>query len=311
MEIYPDVSSLANASEEQLLKIWQGLGYYARARNLKNGAQVVMEHYGGRLPEEREELLKIPGIGPYVSAAIASMAFQKKEASLDGNLYRVLSRVSLWEKDINQVHSKRALGLVAQEMMPQERPGDFNQALMDLGAAVCLANRVPLCEKCPIIRHCKAHSQGKTDCIPVKTKKKPRKILYKTVFLIQFENQVILVKRPDKGLLAGLWEFPNVEGHLSKKGAMKFLKEGGILTESTEETCPDEILEEITFSKHIFSHQEWHMIGYQVTSSEQHPFTGKEPYLNWQWVKVEALVHSYSIPSAFRDYMEIVEGKNI
>ncbi len=295
MEAFPDVFALALGEEEQLLKLWQGLGYYARARNLKKGAEMVVKNYHGKIPENREELMKIPGIGPYISSAIASMAFQKPVASLDGNLYRVLARIYLWEEEINSVHSKRALAQLAENLLCQDKPGDFNQAMMDLGATICIPNGAPMCGRCPVNEHCKAYSEGKTDSIPVKTTKKPRKILNKTVFLVRYLNYVVLRKRPNSGLLAGLWEFPNVDGNLSWEQAQKFLRIGGIISGD---------FHEIGDSKHVFTHLEWKMKGYEIVINDRIPFTGIEPYNHWQWVELEVLHQEYSIPSAFRDYVK-------
>lgn len=297
METFPDIFVLALGEEEQLLKLWQGLGYYTRARNLKKGAEIVVKNYQGKMPEDREELMKIPGVGPYVSSAIASMAFQKPVVSMDGNLYRVLARLYLWEEEINGVHSKRALTQLAENLLHRERPGDFNQAMMDLGATICIPNGAPLCGQCPVSVHCQAYREEKTDSIPVKTGKKPRKVLDITVFLVRYENYVVLRKRPNPGLLAGLWEFPNVDGQLSWDQAQSFLKRGGILWED---------FREIGGSKHVFTHLEWRMKGYEIVINDRISFPGTEPYNHWQWVELEMLHQAYSIPSAFRDYMKLL-----
>ncbi len=297
MAAFPDVFALAQGEEEQLLKLWQGLGYYTRARNLKKGAEMVVKNYQGKLPEDKELLMKIPGVGPYVSSAIASMAFQKPVASMDGNLYRVLARLYLWEEEINGVRSKRALTQLAENLLHRERPGDFNQAMMDLGATFCIPNGDPLCNRCPVRQHCKAYSEEKTDSIPVKTGKKPRKVLDKTVFLVRYQNYVVLRKRPDKGLLAGLWELPNVDGHLSWEQAQSFLQGGGIMWGDFHERGA---------SKHVFSHLEWRMKGYEMVLNNRMLFSGTEPYVHWQWVTLEALHQQHSIPSAFRDYIKLL-----
>lgn len=297
MKAFPDVFDLALGEEDQLLKLWQGLGYYARARNLKKGAEMVVKNYQGKIPEDRDELMKIPGIGPYMSSAIASMAFQKPVASLDGNLYRVLARIFLWEEEIKGVHSRRVLADLAENLLCRERPGDFNQAMMDLGATICIPNGAPLCGQCPVSVHCQAYREEKTDSIPVKTVKKPRKILDKTVFLVRYPNHVVLRKRPNQGLLASLWEFPNVDGHLSWKQAQHFLKLGGIMSLD---------FHEIGDSKHIFSHIEWRMKGYEIVLNDRILITDAFPYSQWQWVEVDMLHQEYSIPSAFRDYMKLL-----
>ena len=209
MEALPTVSDLAQVDEDQLLKLWQGLGYYNRARNLQKAARQVMEQFGGQFPSSYADLLSLAGVGDYTAGAIASIAFGLPEPAVDGNVLRVVTRVTGDPSDISQAATKKAVRAALAEVMPLDAPGDFNQALMELGALVCLPNGAPDCAHCPARGFCAAHLEGKTDVIPVKGAKKPRKMEERTVYLLFHGGQVALRRRPAKGLLAGLWEFPN------------------------------------------------------------------------------------------------------
>ncbi len=251
----PDIQALAEVSEERLLKLWEGLGYYSRARNLKKAAQLVMRDYDGRLPDSKEELLKLPGIGPYTAGAIASIAYGKVAAAVDGNVLRVMMRLRGSFEDITKDRVKKELAETIEAVMPKEEPGKFTQALMELGATVCVPNGKPLCEQCPVMHLCRAFKNGTELQIPVKPEKKARKIEERTVLVLETAEGIILHKRPGRGLLAGLWEFPNMEGRLSAMAVEEMLAAQGFRVEG---------LEPLGEAKHIFSHIEWHMTGYYV-----------------------------------------------
>ena len=255
----PDIKSLAECEEDKLLKLWEGLGYYNRARNLQKAARQIVDEYGGQMPEKQEELVKLAGIGGYTSGAIASIAFGQKVPAVDGNVLRILSRLSLDEEDILKDATKRRVERQLLEVMPKNRPGDFNQALMELGATVCIPNGKPKCEECPWEKICMAHKEGREEEFPKKEPKKKRVIEKKTILIIQDENKSALHKRPSKGLLAGLYEFPNLEGHQTEKRVLAYLKEIGL-----------EVLriQKMDSSKHIFSHKEWHMTAYHIRVDE-------------------------------------------
>lgn len=254
IESLPDVKALAEAEEEKLLKLWEGLGYYNRVRNMQKAARIVMEEYGGELPADYEALKKLPGIGSYTAGAIASIAFGIPEPSVDGNVLRVLKRVAASFDDITKEKVKRELEDDVRRIMPEERPGDFNQSLMELGATVCLPNGKPLCNQCPVMHLCKAFHQGVELKIPVKPPKPGRKLEERTVFVIkqgcESALEFVLHKRPDAGLLSGMWELPNMEGHL-KEPEVQSIFPGAEITR-----LPD--------GKHIFSHIEWRMWCYEV-----------------------------------------------
>ncbi len=292
----PDIKALAEAEEEKLLKLWEGLGYYNRVRNMQKAARIVMEEYGGELPADYEALKQLPGIGSYTAGAIASIAFGIAEPSVDGNVLRVLKRIAASFDDITKEKVKKELEEDVRCMMPKDRPGDFNQSLMELGAVVCLPNGKPLCEQCPVMHLCKAFHQGIELKIPVKPPKKERKIEDRTVFVMKQElNQkleIVLHKRPEKGLLSGMWELPNEEGHFS--------------VEEVQKRFPNAEIKRLPDGKHIFSHVEWQLWCYEIKLAE----AGLLPAQIEQELKafsLQEIKEQISLPSAFdccKKYME-------
>lgn len=207
MERFPDVVTLANATEEEVLRYWEGLGYYARARNLWRAAQKLQQEYQGQLPQDRAALRQLPGIGDYTAAAIASIAFGRDEATLDGNIRRVLARLIASQTPLRTPQSDRELLQFARTHLPSGQAGEFNQAMMDLGATIC-APRQPRCEICPLSAHCQAFQLGLQNEIPLT---KPKKVLphYVVTAAVIIQNgQFLLAQRPQRGLLGGMWEFP-------------------------------------------------------------------------------------------------------
>ena len=209
MKELPTIHDLAIVPEEKLLKLWEGLGYYSRARNLKKAAIQIEQEYGGKIPTRYTELLKLSGIGEYTAGAIASISYKEKIPAVDGNVLRVVSRVLASKEDVLLPETKRKITKKLLEIMPDE-PGDFNEGLMELGEKICLPNTVPLCEKCPIQEFCMANKENLTNEIPVRVKKQKRKIENKTVFILKYKNEIAIRKREKTGILANLYEFPNV-----------------------------------------------------------------------------------------------------
>lgn len=289
MKALPDVQSLAQAKEEELLKLWEGLGYYNRVRNLGKAARMVMEEYGGRMPEDYEALLKLPGIGSYTAGAISSIAYGRAVPAVDGNVLRVLSRLRKDERDIAAAQVRKEIETELREVMPQ-RPGDFNQALMELGAMVCVPNGVPHCEECPWEKLCSAHLEGCELSYPNKSAKKERVIEEKTVLILRDKELAALRKRPAKGLLAGMYEFPCLPGRLSREQVIDYLKKQG-LSILRIESLPD--------SRHIFTHREWHMTGYAVRVDELAERKGDDGLI---FVDQRAAKETYPIPSAYNAY---------
>lgn len=198
------------------MKLWEGLGYYSRARNLKKAAAVIVEEYGGKIPPDAETLMKLPGIGSYTAGAIASIAYGKAVPAVDGNVLRVLSRVLRSREDILKASTKKWLETELAATMPEDAASHFNQGLIEIGAIVCVPNGQPRCGECPLASLCLARKEGLTGEIPVKTPPKKRRIEERTVCLIEYGGTVALNRRKDSGLLASLYELPNTEGYLEK-----------------------------------------------------------------------------------------------
>ncbi len=293
----PNIAALANVEDEKLMKLWEGLGYYSRARNLKKAAIVCVEQYHGELPRTYEALLKLPGIGSYTAGAIASIAYEQEVPAVDGNVLRVISRLLAWEEDITKQSVKRKMEAALLELMKRVHPNPrtFTAALMELGALVCIPNGAPCCMECPWKSICLARIQKKVERIPVKKKKIVRKIEERTVFLIQDGDLTAIKKRPSTGLLAGLYELPNIEGFYSEQ-EVKRIWEEKLKLPLTVERLKD--------GKHIFSHIEWHMQAYRVIIPkilEQNKLL-REQEGEFFFVTQEELNTNYALPNAFKTW---------
>ncbi len=294
----PHVKALAEVPEDQLLKLWEGLGYYNRARNLKKAAQIVVEEYGGILPSSYEELLKLPGIGSYTAGAVASIAYGIPVPAVDGNVLRVLSRVLESYDDILKQSTKRQMELMLAETMPRDQASAFNQGLIEIGAIVCVPNGAPKCSGCPLQSVCLTSRKGLWDTIPVKARSKPRRIEEKTILLFEVGDRIAIQKRPDTGLLASLYEFPSAEGHLTPEEVswevMRLLGEESAASREME-------IQPAGTAKHIFSHVEWHMTGYRIKLK-----AGSCPFL---LAERQELRDRYPIPNAFLAYTKQILGE--
>ena len=290
LERFPDIASLASADEESVLKLWEGLGYYSRARNLHKAASEIVSRFGGEFPSSKEDLLSLPGIGEYSASAILSIAFQKKEVAVDGNLLRVYSRLEASSVPIQDPKAKKACH---DYFLPHlgERPGDINQALMDLGELICLPNGSPHCEACPLQGICKAHAMHQETSFPVVGKKTEKTIIPLTVFLLRLDEKIILSKRPPKGLLASLYELPNVEGHLSIEEAKERLEGLGFQVESIQKSKDH---------KHVFTHRIWEMRAYSVRV-----LTIPKGYFV---AELRELSSKFPLPSAFSRFLPDLVG---
>lgn len=282
LETFPCVEALADASEDLLMKHWEGLGYYSRARNLQKAAKLIVE--AGGFPSDYEGWLKLPGIGKYTAGAICSIAFGLPTPAVDGNVLRVLSRVLGSTEDIANEKTKEQFSNALSTVYPPQT-SDFTQSLMELGATVCLPNGEPRCEHCPLVGLCYAANNDMIDEIPVKTPKKGRKIEEKTVLILRANNKIAIRKRPEKGLLAKMWEFPNLEGALSEEELVAQPWLG--------EPCAVKL---IGRAEHIFTHIEWKMVGYELRLKDEMP--------QFHWVSIAELLEEIAIPSAFRFYLK-------
>ena len=286
----PSVAALAECDEERLLKLWEGLGYYNRVRNMQAAAKQVMEEYGGKIPSEYKELLKLKGIGHYTAGAIASIAYGRPVAAVDGNVLRVISRAAGDDRDIMKQQVRVNMEAELEKIIPKGRAGAFNQALMELGATVCLPNGKPKCSECPWQKLCIAHRESLVELLPVKSKPAKRRIEERTVLLVRDGERILIRKRPEKGLLAGMYEFPNELGYMDTKSVISYVKEQGLMPLRVEEICD---------AKHIFSHVEWRMKGYLIR-------VGPVPEVQEEllFAEIPDFGENYPMPSAFAAYMK-------
>lgn len=316
----PDVRSLAECPEDRYLKLWEGLGYYNRVRNLNAAAQQIMDEYSGVIPDSYEELLKLKGIGAYTAGAITSIAYNKPVPAVDGNVLRVISRVCADDSDIMKQSVRSHMQECLQQLMEIQQglliPRKFNQALMELGAMVCVPNGAPHCEECPWNAFCEARLQERIDELPVRKKKAARRIEERTVFILRDGEKVALHKRPGKGLLAGLYELPNCEQKLNQQEALQYIEDLGYR--------PIRIVP-LAEAKHIFSHVEWHMKGYAVLIEEPGREFPEEDSAKRDerrkcrqkanellFVEAPDARERYAVPSAFSAYWNaIIESSNM
>ena len=270
LEKFPTAEALARADEEEVLKAWEGLGYYSRARNLHKAAKLIAEN---GFPQEFAGVRALPGVGDYTAGAICSIAYNQPCPAVDGNVLRVLTRLFADDRNIDEPSARTFFSEALKEVYPPQA-GDFCQALMELGAIVCVPNGAPLCDACPWREICRAHLEGREETFPVRMEKKARKIVPLTVCVLEREGKFALHKRGEKGLLAGLWEFPNFEGTSPAFG---------------------EILRKKS-AKHIFTHVEWHMTGYLIRAAEF--------FEQFTWAMAEEIKASFALPSAFKAFFE-------
>lgn len=286
----PDVATLAQVPDERLLKLWEGLGYYSRARNLKAAAEQIVERHGGALPADYAALLALPGIGSYTAGAVASIAFGIPVPAVDGNVLRVIARFTADPTDIASPAYKKLLEQTLGRLIPADDPGGFNQALMELGATICLPGGAPLCALCPLGGLCKAEQLQLTGELPFKSAKRARRIEEKTVLLLCTGDRIAIRRRPTRGLLAGLWELPQLPGRLDFAQTVQALRE--------LELSPVRV-EPVGESRHIFTHLEWHMTGYRVTLEQPSPLPD-----GLIWADASALQTQYPLPSALAFYLQ-------
>lgn len=270
---FPTAEALAAASEEEVLKAWEGLGYYSRARNLHKAAKTIAEK---GFPNTWEGVRALAGVGDYTAGAICSIAYDLPCPAVDGNVLRILTRLFADGSNVDEPKTRAAFSERLKKVYPKEA-GDFCQALMELGAIVCVPNGKPLCGQCPWEKICRAHLAGEEERYPVKSEKRARKIVHAEVLVLRREGKYALEKRTDKGLLAGLWQFPFFEGTSPELGKVVAQKR----------------------AKHVFTHVEWHMTGKLVQADEFYP--------QYEWVNAEEIAQKYALPSAFKAFAEWVK----
>ena len=328
----PDVRALARADEDTLMKLWEGLGYYSRARHLQSAARLICSDHGGEIPAHFDGLLALPGIGRYTAGAVASIAFGERRPAVDGNVLRVIMRLLACPADILKESTKRAVEEALITRLPEDA-GNFNQALMELGALICLPRGAARCPSCPLERLCLAKEANLQAELPQKTPPKRRRTEKLTIFLLAKNGKIALEKRPAQGLLAGLWGFPAMEGHLKKKEAEEALQAIGLIPAK---------LHALPTAQHIFSHITWQMVGWRVelaeplseggasvptsapASSESTTPNAQPKHLLLQeaaspydiqkkkplllWATAQEIADTYSVPAAYRSYFPYIRS---
>lgn len=285
----PSVAALAQCDDDKLHKLWEGLGYYSRVRNLKKAAQIIQERHGGVFPKTLPQLLALPGIGEYTAGAIGSIAFNLPTPAVDGNVLRVCARLTNNPSPVDQPETKRYFRTALANIYPKNA-GDFTQALMELGATLCGPNWKPRCQECPCAPLCLACQAGTAEALPVKSPKKEKRQEDRTVFIFSCDGCYALHKRPAKGLLAGLWEFPNVAGRLELPQALAAAEEMGVR--------PQNLLRQVE-RKHIFTHIQWNLRGFYLE-------TAQKPEC-FRWLTEAEIQSQTALPTAFRQFWEEID----
>ena len=286
----PDVAALASAPEALLLKLWEGLGYYSRVRNMQRAARTVMTEHGGVFPRDFDTVLALCGIGDYTAGAICSFAFDLPYPAVDGNVLRVAARLLAFGEDIRKPAAKKELTAAVAAAQPSDAPAAFNQAIMELGATVCVPNGAPHCHACPLAASCAAHAKGQETDFPYKSKPAPRRAEQRTVLILREGDRVALRKRPDTGLLAGLFEPICIEGALDVHAVRALCAAKGV---EPLRIAP------LGAAKHIFSHIEWHMVGFEVILPDDASDKCPDGVF---FAPREEIDRRFAIPSAFRAY---------
>ena len=286
MEALPDLCSLSECPEEQLLKLWEGLGYYSRARNLQKAARIIMTEHGGKFPETCAQLVKLPGIGEYTAGAIASICFNEKVTAVDGNVLRVIARLTGDRRNVLLPETKKSVAKQLAAVLP-EQAGAFNEALMELGELVCLPGGAPLCGQCPLRELCVACRDGLTEELPVRVRQMNRRREELTVLLIEDEQgRIAIEKREEPGLLSGMYQLPVNECYLSDNEIFWLVKEWGL--------GPVDV-GFIKKAKHAFTHIDWFMQGWRVRITQ--------PNDMFIWVSPRELADRYPLPTAFKPFL--------
>lgn len=282
----PTIQDLAQCDDEKLHKLWEGLGYYSRVRNLKKTAGEIMTRYGGVFPRDYKAVLGLPGIGEYTAGAVCSISFNQPTPAVDGNVLRVCARLTDDHDSIDLPETKKKVRAALEAIYP-DCAGTFTQALMELGATLCGPNWKPQCSQCPCRSICRSCQTGTAEQLPVRSPKREKRQEDRTVFILSCNGRYGLHKRENKGLLAGLWEFPNVSGKLPLPEAMKAVEEMGI--------TPRGITRQVE-RKHIFTHIQWNLRGYYLEAAD---CTG-----GLAWFTGEEIEEKAALPTAFRQFWE-------
>ena len=280
----PDIPALAEVDENRLLKLWEGLGYYSRARNLKKAALQLTERCGGELPASAEELRKLPGIGDYTAGAIASIAFGLPEPAVDGNVLRVISRLLADGRDVLETSVRRETAALLRGSYPSgEKAALVTEGLMELGETVCVPNAAGRCDICPLRALCRARAEGAAERYPVRSAPRPRRVEERTVLLLRCGGKAAIRRREGKGLLAGLWELPALDGFHDADELRKLYPDALSITSCGE-------------ARHLFTHVEWRMRGFEIELPRELP--------DLVWEDAETIREAYSVPTALKYFLK-------
>lgn len=287
LKAFPTLASLAQAHEEKLMKLWEGLGYYSRARNLQKAARIIAADFGGIFPGRYDELLRLPGVGSYTAGAIASICFSLPCPAVDGNVMRIIARIMGISVPVDTPRMKADIAAALEGIYPKENPGVFTQSLMELGATVCLPNGMPKCAVCPVKELCFAYQNRAVTHYPIKSAKKEKRVEKRTVLALICGSRIAVRRRASTGLLADLWELPNTEGTLSAQEALdlaaQWRAEPVSVLRSADRT-------------HVFTHIKWEMTCYYIECRAEPP--------SFVWAEREELSQVYALPSAFRLFLK-------
>ena len=290
---FPTIEDLANCPLDRLLKLWEGLGYYNRAKNLQKAAKIIISDYNGIFPSSYSDIIKLPGIGEYTASAISSVCFSLKEATVDGNVLRVYMRLHNCYDNVDDLKVKKRVRNELMEIMPEDA-GSFNEAMMELGETVCIPNGIPKCEICPIKDYCHAYSQKSFLSLPVKLPKKEKLKENYTVLLFIYKDLIAISKRDKQGLLSGMWQFPNISGNLSRNDIKEWLDK--------QEFMYSDVIPSISY-QHIFTHKIWNISSYIIFLKSNCP-----PY-EFSWVTFDELENDYAMPTVFKRLQTEIEIK--
>ena len=293
MKEIPTIFELAKIEDEKLLKLWEGLGYYNRARNLKKAANIIVSNYDGKFPTTYLDLLELPGIGEYTASAISSICFGEKKATVDGNVLRVYMRYYNDTSNISEIKTRALVKTNLEKILPDD-VGNFNEGIMELGEVICIPNGVPLCSNCPIKNECLARRENTYLSLPIKNKKKKQKIINYTVLLFEYQDKIAITKRVEKSILNNLWEFPNLDGKYRSSDIKKYLDNHNIKYDSIEKS--------ISYT-HVFTHQKWHMIAYRIKLKEKLRDT------KIIMKDIEIIREEYAIPTAFQPFLQSFDSR--
>jgi len=292
----PDVKNLSKIEEERLLKLWEGLGYYTRARNLQKAAKIITNELNGKFPTKYEELIKLPGIGEYTASAITSISFQEQVATVDGNVLRVMMRILNSKENVLEEAVRKKVTKALTETLKKynvKHPGDFNEGMMELGETICIPNTKPICNECPIKNFCKAYKENTQETLPIRIKKNRKKEENLTVFLIIYQNKVAVSYREEKGLLHHMYEFPNINKKLTKQETEAYLKSlhiTGKITKGPSHT-------------HIFTHKKWKMQSYIIELTKE--------IKTYKFYTIKEIEENLALPTAFVPFLKVIKKNKL